>query len=515
MGKASILEYESIVSEYFDYNDVEQNAYTLSDQVLNDLDFDLFFEKVDHTTSAIGQQYLYDQLRRIDKRENNEELQADLLHYQKDKISIDKSRKILEKLSKTEDYSFPFLMFGELPKRIGFIGLVRVLQFVSLFLLAASIFKPVLLLALAVVLIINMALHYWHKNKLGNFAAIFYRLNKLTDACRKLNNVKATKNVDQLNESLKSLEGMSKGILLLKTDALIKSEIASFLWVFLEFFKILTLAELITFHKVVEKIKSERAHIKELYCFIGRRDLAISIILLRNELPFYSEPLFHESEKKIKFKSLYHPLVKNCVSNDLELYDKSLLLTGSNMSGKSTFVKAINLNVISAQVLKTCFAESYEAPIFALSSSMKIKDNIKEDKSYYLEEVVSIGEMIEKSNDDQVQYLFSIDEVFKGTNTIERISAAKAILSYLNDHKKHLVLVSTHDIELTDYLQGAYELYYFQEQLAEEELSFDYKLHKGQLKEKNALKILEISGYPEKVIEEAKMIADGLEKKKV
>ena len=234
---------------------------------------------------------------------------------------------------------------------------------------------------------------------------------------------------------------------------------------------------------------------------------------MRAGLPFFSKPIFEEAKKEIALQSVYHPLVENCVTNDLHLIDKSLLLTGSNMSGKSTFVKAINLNAIAAQTLNTSFAEKYKAPIFAIFSSIKIEDDIDSGSSYFLEEVASIGEMMEKSNSDDTQYLFTIDEVFKGTNTIERVSAAKAILSYLN-RKNHLVLVSTHDIELTSFLQEEYDLYYFQESVANENLTFDYQLKQGELKEKNAIKILELAGYPKSVVEEAKILADKIEHKK-
>jgi len=241
--------------------------------------------------------------------------------------------------------------------------------------------------------------------------------------------------------------------------------------------------------------------------------MAISIGSLRTGLPYFSHPTFLEKTKELQVKGLYHPLISDCVSNDIHLKNKSLLLTGSNMAGKSTFIKAINLNILSSQVLNTSFAKTYIAPVWRLMTSMTIKDDLTENSSYYMEEVNSIQNLIKSSEDTDNQYLFTIDEIFKGTNTIERISTAKAILEYLNVND-HLVLVSTHDIELTKMLNEGFDLYYFQESITDQALSFDYQLKKGILRKSNAIKILEISGYPETITEEAKILANKLKNEK-
>jgi DNA mismatch repair ATPase MutS len=99
---------------------------------------------------------------------------------------------------------------------------------------------------------------------------------------------------------------------------------------------------------------------------------------------------------------------------------------------------------------------------------------------------------------------FVLDEIFKGTNTIERISGGKAILSYLNN-SNHIVLVSTHDIELTDLLaQNNYDLYHFSEHIEQEELQFDHLLKKGKLQTRNAIRILELYDYPSEIIFDAR-----------
>ena len=109
------------------------------------------------------------------------------------------------------------------------------------------------------------------------------------------------------------------------------------------------------------------------------------------------------------------------------------------------------------------------------------------------------------------QNLFVLDEVFKGTNTIERIATAKAILSYLNQ-KENIVIVATHDIELADMLAHEYDLYHFTETVENNQLHFDHSIKSGQLRTRNAIKILEISNYPNEITQEAKVISAALGK---
>ena len=132
------------------------------------------------------------------------------------------------------------------------------------------------------------------------------------------------------------------------------------------------------------------------------------------------------------------------------------------------------------------------------------------DKSYYFEEVLTIKEMIEMSG-DETPNLFLLDEIYKGTNTIERISAGKAVLSFLT-HADNLVLVSTHDIELADLLKDEYELYHFSEKVDQKTVDFDYKLKDGKLKNRNAIRILQINDYPEQIIQEAIVLSKALDK---
>lgn len=209
-------------------------------------------------------------------------------------------------------------------------------------------------------------------------------------------------------------------------------------------------------------------------------------------------------------EEISHPLIYNCTTNSIAITEKSVLLTGSNMSGKTSFIRAIGLNVITGLTLNTCFARSMTFPLMKVFSAIRISDDLINDKSYYFEEVLTVKEMLHES-EKVAKHLFLLDELFKGTNTVERISAGKAVLSALakNNNK---ILVSTHDIELTDLLADEYELYHFSETVNEKTVGFDYKLKEGKLKNRNAIRILEINDYPAEVVQEAMQISKELDK---
>lgn len=118
--------------------------------------------------------------------------------------------------------------------------------------------------------------------------------------------------------------------------------------------------------------------------------------------------------------------------------------------------------------------------------------------------------MIDRSTNEKPN-LFLLDEIFKGTNTIERISAGKAVLSSLSKNN-NIVFVSSHDIELTDMLDKEFELYHFSEIVNEKNVDFDFKLKEGKLKNRNAIRILQINDYPIDLINEAIDISKKLDK---
>jgi DNA mismatch repair ATPase MutS len=290
----------------------------------------------------------------------------------------------------------------------------------------------------------------------------------------------------------------------------IQSDSQLIFWGILELIKILFLVEPLFLFGALKKIDTKRKEIEEVFFFVGQIDSLISIASLRKGLNSYCIPNIVTEQKTIVTKDVYHPLIDDCVKNSIWIDKKSILLTGSNMSGKTSFIRTIGINVITGLTLNTCFAGQFSTPRVKLFSAIRISDDLMNDKSYYFEEVLTIKEMIDESGSGNSS-LFLLDELFKGTNTIERVSAGKAVLSSLAK-ADNIVFVSTHDIELTDLLKEEYDLYHFSEIVDHKTVAFDYKLKEGKLKNRNAIRILQINDYPESIIQEAIQLSEELEK---
>jgi DNA mismatch repair ATPase MutS len=292
-------------------------------------------------------------------------------------------------------------------------------------------------------------------------------------------------------------------------EAKLQGEFEIIAWFIFELFKTLFLLEPLLLFGVLKRLDTKRAEIEDVFKFVGHVDVLLSIASLRNGLDTYCLPNITE-DTAIIAEEISHPLIYNCTTNSIAITEKSVLLTGSNMSGKTSFIRAIGLNVITGLTLNTCFARSMTFPLMKVFSAIRISDDLMNDKSYYFEEVLTVKELLHES-EKVAKNLFLLDELFKGTNTVERISAGKAVLSALAK-SNNKILVSTHDIELTDLLADEYELYHFSETVNEKTVGFDYKLKEGKLKNRNAIRILEINDYPTEVVQEAMQISKELDK---
>jgi DNA mismatch repair ATPase MutS len=293
-------------------------------------------------------------------------------------------------------------------------------------------------------------------------------------------------------------------------EAKLRSDIGTAFWSMLEIVKAMFLLEPLLLFGVLKQLDTKRREIEKVFSFVGYVDSLISIASLRHGLEVFCLPEVKDKSNVLDAIEMYHPLIVSCVPNSIKVDAKSILLTGSNMSGKTSFIRTIGLNAITALTINTGFARQFSLSRLKIYSAIRISDNLMNDRSYYFEEVLTIKDMIDKSQMPESN-LFLLDEIFKGTNTIERISAGRAVLSFLSN-QGNIVFVSTHDIELAELLQDTYELYHFSEQVDNRTVDFDFKLKEGKIKNRNAIRILEINEYPEKIITEAIELSHELDK---
>lgn len=141
------------------------------------------------------------------------------------------------------------------------------------------------------------------------------------------------------------------------------------------------LREVIPVSKAFFLLRGRQEQIEEVFRYFGLVDVLCSVSELRDGLPYYVLPEACSEGETFHAEGLYHPLIERCIPNDITLCGKSVLVAGSNMSGKTTFIRAIGLNLLSAQVLHTCFARSFRFPMdTALYSAIHLEDSLMEGK---------------------------------------------------------------------------------------------------------------------------------------
>lgn len=509
--KSDSFYFESI-EKYFRNKKHDGDFQVLSEKTCKDLDFNELFMFADRTTSYVGQQFLYDTLRTIPPDGDKFVEQEKLI----DQIAKDSSLRLelqihLDKLTRESTYFITTLFQDEHIKKPRWFFIIPVCSFASLFALLLIPFIPQFFFVLLVVMIINLGIHYWNKQNIHEYIGTIPQLLTLNRVAQELFKYNMLKKISiDLPGSLKIIDKVRHRMSFFMLEAKFQGDLGVFFWSIMELVKALFLLEPLILFGVLKQLNLKRKEIENVYSFVGYVDSLISIASLRHGLDIFCLPEITVNSRVIDAIEMYHPLIANCVPNSINCSGKSILLTGSNMSGKTSFIRTVGLNTITGLTINTCFARNFSMSRLKIYSAIRLSDDLVNDKSYYFEEVLTIKEMIEKSKMPGFN-LFLLDEIFKGTNTIERISAGRAVLSYLNN-ENNIVFVSTHDIELTELLKGDYNLYHFSEQVDNNTVDFDFKLKEGKLENRNAIRILEINGYPRQIITEAIDLSRKLDK---
>lgn len=266
-----------------------------------------------------------------------------------------------------------------------------------------------------------------------------------------------------------------------------------------------TLWHLTMYNKSINMLIQYKAQYMKLYEMIGAIDMAISIASFRKSIPSYTTPEFWKNNK-VELEEAYHPLIENPVCNSMN-WEKNCIITGSNASGKSTFIKTVAVNMILAQSIHTCTAQKARMPQADVITSMAVQDDIMSGDSYFIKEVKYLKRMLEHLNSER-STICIVDEILRGTNTKERIAASRAIMEYLSK-ENCLVMVASHDQELTVLLGKVYDNYHFSEKIGQQDIIFDYKLYKGPADSNNAIRLLEYMGFPSQIISDAKLHVQG------
>ncbi|MCR4792487.1 MAG: hypothetical protein K5871_07035 [Lachnospiraceae bacterium] len=271
--------------------------------------------------------------------------------------------------------------------------------------------------------------------------------------------------------------------------------------------------DLIAASFLLSGIKENSARIMNAYKTAGFLDMCLSVASYRAYLEKkggWCVPEFIE-DRGISIEKGFIPLIDKPVANDA-FTSGGVLITGSNASGKSTYMRMIAVNTILAQSVATCPAVSYKACRFRIYSSIAVNDNILKGESYFMAEIGSLKRIVDAAMADGRPIICFIDEILRGTNTSERISAACAVLKYLAELDV-IVFAATHDLELTVMIGDKYENVHFTENITGDDVTFSYVLEKGPTNSRNAIALLRKNGFPDSIINESEKLCMDLTKK--
>lgn len=499
----SKFDFNKIHKFYYEYGPKSLNENTfhdIDDQTAHDLNVDEVFKKISNCSSTPGEQMLYYILRTpktnsaeliernkiIEKFKNDENLRStiqqifsnlgkqrkgEIFNLFNTETVVNKSKVLLYNLiALSSVVALVWFIIDGADKIPIFIGIFAIYMFISL--RTASEIEYEL-----------TSLQY-----LGDFIRASKELSKIDDPTLK-------DEIGKIKERVDLFSKIDKKTLFIYYQGALD--------IFIETINALFLTRIRSYYSIINIIKKNRQELIELYALVGKIEAYISVSSYRTKLKNYSLPNFTDNKNNLfKIENACHPLLEDGIPNSINLNNKGVILTVSNMSGKSTFMRTLALNMLLAQSIYTCLCDDYNASFFRVMSSLSISDDVLSGTSYYLEECNAVLRIL-NSLDKEVPAFCIIDEIFKGTNPIERIATSKQILKYIMN-RNALSIVATHDLELAETCNDKYLKYYFCEDVDENEgLIFDFKLKEGICNTGNAIKLLSYLGYPNEIINDS------------
>ena len=237
--------------------------------------------------------------------------------------------------------------------------------------------------------------------------------------------------------------------------------------------------------------KENKQHIGDWFHSLAEMESISTLGNLSFNHPDWAFPGISELHGTVIADSLGHPLIpkEKLVTNSFSTKENEglSLITGSNMAGKSTFLRSVGINIVLAMMGSPVYARSFTVSNMKVISSMRVNDNLEENTSTFYAELKKLKEVIEAVYRDENVFLL-LDEILRGTNSADRHTGSKALIKQLIQHNA-AGLIATHDLELAklaDEYPGKLHNYHFDVQVTGDELYFDYKLKSGICKSMNA-----------------------------
>ncbi len=492
------------VSSYWTNKKSSKSSYDGIDQLTwDDLAMQEIFIKLNYTQSTVGAEYLFNQLRDInpslERVQNNEELYTLLADNQSVREDILLILSGLGKQNYTDSSSFFYETQSSKIRHASLYVLLAILPIASIILMFFSLKHGIVVFLGS--FIVNIIMYYLNKSKLEFEMFSVSYVAAVIQAGKRLASVNHPDFASYATDFKEQVQPIKK-VLTFNTVVGVGRQSGGDMDVIFEYIRILFLLDFISYNKIIKTVSNHKEQYRAVWERIGELDAAIAVVFYRKSLDTYCTPTFVDKEELL-FEKLAHPLINDPVTNTSTL-GKCTLITGSNASGKSTYIKAIAINAILAQTIHTVLAEKWTMKPSYIVTSMAIQDNVLEGDSYFIAEIKSLKRITMLIEEGKPCISF-IDEILKGTNTIERIAASASMMEWLS-MKKGINVIASHDIELTEMARHSYTNYHFRESIEDGEIRFDYTVHPGPSTTRNAIKLLGILGYPASITTKA----DGL-----
>lgn len=509
-GQVPSREYEpgelDKIAQYFKKK--QGSAFCIDDITWNDLGMDDIYKRMNHTRSSAGEEYLYWLLRvPVFDKEILKKRDKLIRIFETNPESAYRLEDILMNLGRTRKLALSEFLetIKDLKNRSNLKHIILDILFLISFVLLFVYPVPGMVL-LIVMLFVNIGMYYSEKADIDGFLICFKYLVDMINCAERIN-TQSVLGLEQYQERLKNsiekLAGIRKGMFLISVNGT-SGSIAEMV---MDYIRMIFHVDIMKFNTMLDTTRKNTEAIENLFDTIGMLDAAISVASFRQSLPQYCSPdLLKKTQVPWGFEAeqLYHPMIKEPVANSIS-EERCVLLTGSNASGKSTFLKTVAINSILAQTIYTCTAKSYRSPYFRTYSSMALRDSLENQESYYIVEIKSLKRIVD-SIAGEIPVLCFVDEVLRGTNTVERIAASTNILQYFSE-RAVFCFAATHDIELTHMLEHSYANYHFEEQVSNNDVTFNYLLKSGRATSRNAIKLLNVMGFNREIVNQAECLA--------
>ena len=485
-----------------------QEEGDIDDITWNDLELEAVYQQMNHTRSAMGQEYLYSLLRKPEltgeKLEERERLISFFEENKEKSMELQMELSRLGKMGKFSVYSY-LNNVNSMKKESSFPHILQMMALIGS--VALCLVWPSYFIMIAIgIAIYNMVTYYQRKAEMERYyqlLAYILRTVHFAKDVSKLDIPELEGYLNTLSEKAKLFDGFCRESGLVVGGANMSGDLLDTL---MDYIRLLTHIDIIKFQSMAREAIRLEKDLMVLYETIGFMDSMVALASYRTMMQEFCIPQLHNQQKnknslKLTVEKMYHPLLEEPVKNSIDAKG-CVLLTGSNASGKSTFIKTVAINAILAQTIHTVLADSYEANYFRIYSSMALRDDIMSSESYYIVEIKSLKRILDQAQKAGAPVLCFIDEVLRGTNTVERIASSSQILMMLA--KSHtMCFAATHDIELTNMLEAAYDNYHFEEKVEGNDVIFDYQLRTGKALTRNAIKLLGMIGYQQDIIQKA------------